>query len=163
MRELALASLLAPLLACVPVAAPQAAAACATRASTAAERNVLDEINRFRARNGRAALCSNARIDAAAEWLAGDMARKDYFSHTDSLGRNGGQRLRSFGYAWSSWGENIAAGYRTWHAAIVAWERSPEHRANLLSPRFREVGLGRAHAAGSRFKDYWTTDFGAQR
>src|SRR3954447_3408147 len=158
-RELALASLVA----CAPVAAHQASAACAAVAPTAAERNALDEIDRFRARNGRAALCYSARIDSAAQWLANDMAAKDYFSHIDSRGRDGGQRLRAFGYAWSWWGEDIAAGYRTWHAAIVAWENSPEHRANLLSPRFREVGLGRAHAAGSRFKDYWTTDFGARR
>ena len=157
-RELVLASLLA----CAPVAAHQAAAACATRAP-AAERGVLDEINRFRARNGRAALCYDARLDAAAQWLANDMARKGYFGHTDSLGRDGGRRLRSFGYAWSWSGENIAAGYRTWHAAVVAWEHSPEHRANLLNPHFREVGLGRAHAGGGRFKDYWTADFGARR
>ena len=157
-RELVLASLLA----CAPVAAPHAAAACAA-APTAAERHALDEINRFRARNGRAALCYDARIAAAARWLARDMAANDYFGHTDSRGRDGGQRLRSFGYVWSWWGENIAAGYRTWHAAIVAWENSPEHRANLLSRHFREIGLGRVHAASSRYKDYWTADFGARR
>jgi uncharacterized protein YkwD len=116
MCELALASFLA----CAPVAAHQAAAACATTAPTAAERNALSEINRFRARSGRAALCYAARIDAAAQWLANDMAAKDYFSHTDSRGRSGGQRLTSFGYAWSRWGEDIAAGYRSWHAAIAA-------------------------------------------
>jgi len=157
-RELVLASFLA----CAPVAAHHAAAACAA-APTAAKRHALDEINRFRARNGRAQLCYSSRIAAAAWWLAGDMAAKNYFSHTDSQGRNGGQRLTRFGYAWSRWGEDIAAGYRSWHAAIVAWENSPDHRANLLDPRFREVGLGRGYDAHSRYKYYWVTDFGAPR
>jgi uncharacterized protein YkwD len=158
-RELALASLLA----CAPVAAHQASAACATVAPTAAKQAALNETNQFRAQNGRAALCYNSKIDAAAQWLANDMATKNYFSHTDSLGRNGGQRLTYFGYAWSWWGENIAAGYTTWHAAIVAWENSPEHRANLLSTNFREMGLGQAYNPNSTYKYYWTNDFGAPR
>jgi len=157
MRELVLALLLA----CAPVTAPRAAAC--TAAPPAAERGALDEINRFRARNDRPPLCYNSRIDAAAHWLARDMAAKDYFSHTDGLGRDGGRRLAAFGYAWRWWGENIAAGYATWHAAIVTWERSPEHRANLLSPHFREIGLGRAYRAGSTYGTYWTADFGARR
>ena len=86
MRELVLALLLA----CAPVTAPRAAAC--TAAPPAAERGALDEINRFRARNGRAPLCYNSRTDAAARWLARDMAAKDYFSHTDGLGRDGGRR-----------------------------------------------------------------------
>jgi uncharacterized protein YkwD len=91
------------------------------------------------------------------------MAAKDYFGHTDSRGRNGGQRLAAFGYAWRGWGENIAAGYRTWHGAIVGWENSPGHRANLLNPSFREVGLGRAYDASSRYGSYWVADFGTPR
>ena len=45
----------------------------------------------------------------------------------------------------------------------MTWERSPEHRANLLSPHFREIGLGRAYRAGSTYGTYWTADFGARR
>jgi uncharacterized protein YkwD len=160
-RELALASLLAATAA--PVAARQASAACATVAPTPAKQGALNEINRFRARNGRAALCYSARIDAAAQWMASDMAAKDYFSHTDSLGRDGGRRLSDSGYAWSRWGENIAAGQTTWRGAIAAWRNSPGHRANLLSARFREIGLGQAYGAASSWKYYWVADFGAPR
>jgi uncharacterized protein YkwD len=125
------------------------------------KQNALNEINRFRAQNGRAPLCYNARIDSAAQWLANDMAAKNYFSHTDSLGRDGGRRLTDFGYTWSWWGENIAAGFSSWHGAIVSWENSSGHRANLLSTNAREIGLGQAYNAGSTYGHYWTADFGA--
>jgi uncharacterized protein YkwD len=95
--------------------------------------------------------------------MAKDMATKNYFSHTDSLGRNGGQRLSYFGYTWSWWGENIAAGYTTWHDVIVSWRNSSSHRANLLSTNFREIGLGQAYGAASQWKYYWVADFGSPR
>lgn len=158
-RELALASALA----CAPAAARQASAACATVAPTQAKQGALNEINQFRARNGRAALCYNAKIDSAATWLARDMATKNYFSHTDSLGRNGGQRLTAAGYAWSWWGENIAAGQTTWSGAVVAWQNSSSHRAHLLSTNFRKIGLGQAYSATSQWKYYWVANFGSPR
>ena len=37
------------------------------------------------------------------------MASKNYFSHTDSLGRDPFTRMNAFGYSASAMGENIAA------------------------------------------------------
>ncbi len=158
MRELALASLLA----FTPVVAHQASAACATT-PPASFAPAVNEINQFRAQNGRAALCWNGNVAQAAQWLASDMAAKNYFSHIDSLGRDGGQRLTSFGYAWSWWGEDIAWGYASWHDAIVAWENSSGHRANLLSTNFKDVGLDYAYTAGGSYHRFYVADFGAPR
>lgn len=38
-------------------------------------------------------------------------------------------------------GENVAAGYSTGRAVVRAWMNSPGHRANLLEPGFRILGL----------------------
>ncbi len=38
-------------------------------------------------------------------------------------------------------GENVAAGYPTGRAAVKAWMRSPGHRANILRPGYRLLGL----------------------
>lgn len=38
-------------------------------------------------------------------------------------------------------GENVAAGYATGRAAVKAWMKSPGHRANLLNPGYRVLGL----------------------
>ena len=73
-RELALASLLAG----TPVAAHQASAACATT-PPASFAPAVNEINQFRAQNGRPALCWNGKVAQVAQWLASDMAAKNYF------------------------------------------------------------------------------------
>ena len=62
------------------------------------------------------------------------MAAKNYFSHTDSLGRSTGARLAAFGYSSSSWGENLAAGYSDAQSTLFQWElvHAP-HDMNFLA------------------------------
>lgn len=147
------------LLALAGVAAVPARAA--TLPSDPAKLAAFEEINNFRKKNGRAPLAYNARLEAAAQWLAADMRAKGYFDHIDSNGHDPGWRITSAGYGWRACGENIAAGQATWHAAMASWKKSPGHRANLLSTAFKEVGLG--SAAGGRYGTYWVQDFGTQR
>ena len=122
----------------------------------------LAEVNAFRASNGVAPLVLNDKLTAAAQGHAADMARKNYFSHSSLDGRTPAQRINAAGYTgWTAWGENIAWGYRDWHTTLVVWQNSASHRANLLSPRFKEIGLGAAVSpSGTR---YWVQDFGARR
>src|SRR5204863_3708451 len=53
----------------------------------------------------------NDKLTLAAEGHSQDMAAKNYFSHTSADGRTLADRVDATGYAWSSLGENIAAGY----------------------------------------------------
>jgi len=41
----------------------------------------------------------------------------------------------------SSVGENVAMGYPTGRAAVKGWMRSPGHRANILRPSYRLLGM----------------------
>ena len=148
-----LASLLLAMALAGAGSAPVAAQAVPSDPAKAA---ALNEINSFRRQNGRAALSYNVKLESAARRLATDMYNKGYFSHTDSSGHDGGWRITNAGYRWSRWGENIARGFANWHDAIVAWEKSPEHRANLLNPYLKDIGLG------SKGK-YWVQDFGTPR
>jgi uncharacterized protein YkwD len=34
------------------------------------------------------------------------------------------------------------------------------HRQNILSPNYREIGIGYAFSDAAQFKHYWTQDFG---
>jgi uncharacterized protein YkwD len=45
---------------------------------------------------------------------------------------------------------------------VDMWLRSPEHRAILLSPLYRFVGIGRARGRfmGHSDADIWTADWG---
>ena len=37
--------------------------------------------------------------------------------------------------------ENVASGYDTGRAAVKAWMKSDGHRANILDPGFRKLGM----------------------
>ena len=102
------------------------------------------------------------------------MAFGDYFQHLGPRGQTPLARMRASGYihgahAAYAVGENIAWGtlwLATPRAIVAAWMGSPEHRANILNPRFRDTAIGvsphvpRALAHGQRGAIY-TQDFGA--
>src|ERR671919_214329 len=136
-------------------AAPSASAVCASASATPSEvakrtvvRATLCTLNAERARHGLQRLKLNKKLSAAARLHARDMVRRDYFAHDSLGGDTFVDRIRRSGYLRdaSSWsvGENLAWGSneRSAPQAITAmWMDSPGHRANILSPQFREIGI----------------------
>ena len=120
----------------------------------------LTLINNYRAQNGLGALQVSPALQQAAQWMSTDMAAKNYFSHTDSLGRDPFQRMAAFNYRYSPAGENLAAGNSGAQATFTQWQSSPGHNQNMLNPGYRAIGIGRAYNAGSSYRWYWTTNFG---
>jgi len=93
--------------------------------------------------------------------MSGDMAENDYFSHTDSLGRDPFQRMADFGYNYNTWkGENLVAGSDTPQMAFELWRDSPGHNANMLNANFVVVGLAKAYGPDSVYGWYWAAEFG---
>jgi uncharacterized protein YkwD len=135
---------------------------------------VLCLVNRERARRGERPLRVNAHLQRAAQAHTVSMAFGDYFQHLGPRGQTPLARMRASGYirgarAAFAVGENIAWGtlwLATPRAIVAAWMASPEHRANILNPRFRDTAVGvsphvpRALAHGQRGAIY-TQDFGA--
>jgi uncharacterized protein YkwD len=39
-------------------------------------------------------------------------------------------------------GENLGMGYRTPEDAVIGWMNSPDHRTNIMEPRFNRIGVG---------------------
>ncbi len=118
-------------------------------------------INDYRAQNGLGSLRVSASLAKAAEWDTTDMAQKNYFSHTDSLGRDPFQRMAAFGYNFSTAkGENIAAGNATAAATFAQWKASAGHNQNMLSSAYKVIGISRSYSAAATYGWYWTTDFG---
>lgn len=104
-------------------------------------------INRERTTHGLPPFASNGILAQAALAHSQDMVARGYFEHDSLDGRTVTDRLRAAGYARrnASGGENIAwgAGEKGTPAAIVkAWMASPGHRADILRPAFREIGVG---------------------
>lgn len=159
--------------------APAPAASSPTSSATAAdttcglanfEAEALRLVNQYRAAGAScgsrgsfapaAALTLDARLASAAYAHSRDMADNNYFSHDSLDGRSMADRINAAGYAWSTIGENIAAGYSSVEIVVSAWMASEGHCANLMNPRFTEFGLTCALNDASEYKNYWTQDFG---
>jgi uncharacterized protein YkwD len=123
---------------------------------------VLTLVNQQRAANGLPALNRDSALDSAAYQHSNDMATSNTFSHTGSDGSTPGQRINAAGYYWYTCGENIAAGQSSAQAVMDAWMNSSGHRANILSPDFKDIGIAVVYRAGSAYGYYWTQDFGAR-
>ncbi len=137
--------------------------------NTAARRNQLVQqvvrlVNNVRERSGLAPLRTNAKLAKAARLHSRDMARNDFFSHTSPTGSNAGDRVQSVGYAFSNVGENLAAGQANAQQVFRAWMDSPSHRASILNPNFREIGIGYEFLFRDRgsvnHNYYWTMKLG---
>jgi len=103
---------------------------------------------------------NSKKITQAALQHSNDMADNNFFSHAGSDGSGVGDRLEDACYDWQAYGEIIAAGYRTPDGVIAAWMDSPGHKAVILDPFLEEFGAGYAFNSSSKFKHYWTVDFG---
>jgi uncharacterized protein YkwD len=119
--------------------------------------------NEERAAEGLTELRPNKKLRRAAQGYSSHMVRASVFEHGDLSGR-----IRDVGYHGWTYGENIAWG--TGHLATAgeihdAWMRSPGHRANILRPQFREIGIGIALGAATAGPNgaTYTADFGARR
>jgi uncharacterized protein YkwD len=170
----------AVLCAAMLVAAAAASGAGATSRAPASalsplESSVLADINAFRAQHGLTRLGLNASLTHAAQAHSQQMAKDGYFAHESVDGTAFWKRVASF-YRSSSWrfwsvGENLL-----WQspniggaAALRLWLASPEHRSNLMNPRWREIGVSAVHVAhapgvyAGRSVTIVTTDFGVRR
>jgi len=104
----------------------------------------------------------NVQMTHAARWFSWDSVENrpgGYCGHDDTLGRAPWDRGAAFGYKGFLGAENCFCGYVTPEYAIQGWMNSEGHRANLLNPGFREVGLG-YYLRESDGRGYVTQDFG---
>jgi uncharacterized protein YkwD len=105
-------------------------------------------LNGERADRGLRALSTDADLAQAAVAHGGDMVEHGYFAHDGRDGSKPADRIRRAGYlsgggAWQI-GENLAWGtgdLSTPRSIMAAWMNSPGHRANILEPDYREVGI----------------------
>lgn len=134
----------------------------AASAQSDAVSDLLGRIDALRVQNGLAPLELDDQLSAAAQRHSRDMANTGSVDHTGSDGSTPEQRIHESGYrpSFSAWGENIyGGGIATVDDAWGFWTTSPIHRNNLLSARYREIGIG---VATSDKGTYYTLNFGAR-
>lgn len=127
-------------------------------AATGYQKQLLRLHNKEREKRNRTPLRFKGSLNRASVRYAGLMSKQpgNFLSHTGPDGSTFDQRIRDAGGRdFTTMGENIAFGQRTPKEVTAAWIRSPGHRRNILNPRFRFVGFGRAGSA-----PHWVTNFG---
>ncbi len=98
--------------------------------------------NAYRAEQGASILARNNLLDQVAMQKLNDMFTQQYFEHINPQGLGAGDLVKSIGYEFIVVGENLALGnFHDDKALIDAWMASPGHRANILNPKFREIGV----------------------
>jgi uncharacterized protein YkwD len=115
-------------------------------------------INVQRQRHGRHALRANADLARSAAAHSQDMVSANYFNHVSPAGETPLARIKASTYLplRSAYlvGENIALGtmqLSTPTAIVASWMKSPDHRANILNPDFRDTGVGVVAQAPSKY------------
>jgi uncharacterized protein YkwD len=153
----------------VPTAAAQGVCRHADEVPTSvagARSATLCLLNAQRSRHGLSPLSSQGRLQRAATAYSRKMVTQHFFDHVGPDGSTLQQRIASAGYGgWSTIGENIAWGsgrLATPATIVTEWMHSPGHRANILRPAFRQIGIGIATGAPLRVSGaaaVYTTDF----
>lgn len=130
------------------------------------ERAIVRVINQERAAHGLRALRTSRTLSRSAERHSEDQLRHDVLDHSSSDGTSFAKRVARVG-RFRVAGETIAfapRGPRSRARAVVSmWMRSPGHRAELLAPGFRLLGVGRVRGVLGRSRGVVVTADFARR
>jgi uncharacterized protein YkwD len=160
-------------LVCLLVLLIQATEATAAPRVEAREQQILSGLNEIRRQHHLAPLRISQELSTAARSHAHAMAASGTFAHNFA------------GVPFASWivryypqpraghwlaGENIlwSSPPESGRAAVTAWMASPEHKANILDPAYRQIGIAIIDVAnapgdfGHNFVTIAVTDFGAR-
>jgi uncharacterized protein YkwD len=155
----------------IPVTGDQAFSGCGGEIvqsiDDAYEQAVVEQTNQIRMQSGHAPLKRVQNLDESARYHAADMSVTDYFDH-DTYNRvndkltevcNTWNRIEFYYKDWQALAENIAAGQRTPEMAMDGWMNSPDHKRNILSDSYWEIGVGFYEGRGE-YRYYWDQNFG---
>jgi uncharacterized protein YkwD len=120
-----------------PGAAPRTASGGTTKL-TSRDASLIVAINAVRTVHLLPKLRLDRRLARAARSHSLDMLRHHYFDHG-----NFGARMSSFHIRGRVFAENLvwSSGVMSANAAVAQWLASPPHRANLLDPSLRRIGV----------------------
>ncbi len=107
----------------------------------AAEEEMLRLVNEERHKAGLQPLVMDEALRQVARAHSRDMFQRGYFSHYTPEHASPFDRMQAAGIRYLTAGENLALA-PTIQAAHRGLMNSPGHRANILSPAFRRVGIG---------------------
>jgi uncharacterized protein YkwD len=113
-----------------------------------AEQSVLCLVNGERLDVGLSPVANQMQLASASKAWAAELVRDQIWGHSSPSGSTLDKRAIASGYTdadeWQV-SENLGYGSSTRatpRAIVQGWLDSPEHRANMLTPEYRDVGVG---------------------
>lgn len=118
------------------------------------EEEVVRLVNVERAKEGLSPLRMDSSLRSSARLRAKEIS--DCWGHT----RPKGQRFcTAIKLSYHKAAENIAAGQQTPEGVVRGWMGSDSHRANIMNPNFKLIGVGCYYDSGTSYKIYWSQLF----
>ncbi|MEK7061528.1 MAG: CAP domain-containing protein [Patescibacteria group bacterium] len=103
---------------------------------------VVSLTNEKRTQAGLLPLSLNSTLSQAAQAKGADMLNKSYWAHVAPDGTQPWVFFTNFGYKYRYAGENLARDFSSASSAVEAWMNSPSHKENILSSKYKEIGIG---------------------
>ncbi len=103
--------------------------------------DIIAQTNDQRGKNGLSPLSKNGQLTVAAQLKGNDMLAKGYWAHVSPDGKQPWVWIAQAGYSYNRAGENLAKDFRDSISVTNAWMASPGHRANILNPNYKEIGV----------------------
>ncbi len=109
---------------------------------TLSKEKIIEYTNQERIKNNLSPLEENEILTIAAEIKISDMFEKQYFAHTSPEGKEIVHIVEEVNYDYILVGENLAKGdFQSEKEVVEGWMNSPEHRKNILNPKYTEIGV----------------------
>jgi uncharacterized protein YkwD len=105
------------------------------------EAQMLELINQERAKEGLKPLKADREEMAVARAHSKDMFARGYFAHVNPEGKDPFDRMKTAKLKFKTAGENLALA-QTLQIAHTNLMNSPGHRANIMNPQYKRVGIG---------------------
>jgi len=141
------AAALALVAALLPATVFAAGARSTSSTEAALQSTILGQLNQIRRGHGLAPLELDPALSSAAAQHTTEMLDDGYFAHNSADGLAFWKRIQHYypssQYHYWSVGENLlwSPGTLDAKAAVDLWMASPDHRANILDPGWRQIGI----------------------
>ncbi|GMF47027.1 unnamed protein product [Phytophthora fragariaefolia] len=118
---------------------------------------LLARVNKERAAHGLSKVCSNKKLQAAAERHVINQSKTDYMSDTGTDNSTPETRVSDAGYKWRTVDESIDAGNPD-ADAVVDWWMKTASRETILG-KYTMAGSAYVYNANTYSKHYWVQVF----
>ena len=126
--------------------------------SNVKEKNeIIKMVNSVRAEKNLPSLIENKKLNILADKKAKIMANENNLSHTAGGYKTFSDFLVENNVKFLAVGENIARNWKTPEEVMKAWLSSKGHKANIMSEKFTQIGVGKAISSNGDI--YWVQLF----